>query len=175
MKPINGKLWYKESFSIPKTTIFDETYGGTHNINTIFKHYKKKVLEVDWAFNCNIAPANLQRVQYLPKENKFKTEKYHDSIFVWDNGKILRYHLKKGSIQVEEYMYMHFQQRGMKVDDKVLDTPTIKILGDGFYRIDTKEITAQNFKKIPHKVYSFRKIKLLIKWKKNGLKRKLGF
>ncbi|GHV98054.1 hypothetical protein lacNasYZ03_18120 [Lactobacillus nasalidis] len=174
MKPVNGKIWYRESFLSPKTTVFDETYGGTHNINTLFKFYNKKVLEEDWSFNCNIAPANLQRIRYVPESNSFKVEKYHDSIFVWDNGKILRYQLKKGKIYSEEYMYMHFQQRKMKVDKKVLQTSAIKILGDGFYSMDEEKVTVSNFKKIKHRVYSFRKFKLLLKWKKDGLKKKLG-
>ncbi|MBT8849098.1 DUF6625 family protein [Lactobacillus delbrueckii subsp. bulgaricus] len=174
MKSVNGRFWYRESFSTPRTTIFDETYGGIHNINTLFKYYGKQVLEKDWAFNCNIAPANLQRVYYLPEENTFKVERHYNSIFVWDDGKIFRYRLKGGSIYRDEYMYMHFQKREMKVDDRVLDSSTIKILGNGFYPLNQKEITVQNFKQIPHKVYSFRKIKFLLKWKTDGLKRKLG-
>lgn len=168
MKPVNNEFWYKESFTSPETTVFDETYGDEKNINTIFKVYNKNILEEDWSFNCNIAPANLRRIRYNAENNKFEIESFKNAIYVWSSGKIFRYFLKKSSLIQEEYMYMHFQARKMYMSKSILDDTTFKIMGNGFFSLE-KPVSKTTFKKIKHKIYSFRKIKLFIFWKVHGL------
>lgn len=172
MKPVKGEYWYKESFSTPITTVFDETFGGDKNVNTLFKYYGKKVLEADWAFNCNIAPANLQRIAYVPSKEAFEVEKYKPSIFTWNDGKILRYYRESGKLHVKEYMYMHFQSRAMSIDNDILNKNCFKIMGDGFYELELP-VTNNNFRKIKHTIFSVRKIKMIARWKFDGLKRRL--
>lgn len=173
MQPVNGHYWYKESFSSTETTIFDETYGDDKNVNTIFKKAGKKVLEEDWAFNCNIAPANLRRKYYVAKKNIYKVEPYRDAIYVWQSGNIKRYFMNGSKLSEEEFMYMHFQSRHMMVtDNAILAETAFKIMGDGFYRLEVP-VTKENFRHIKHKIYSFRKAKLFLNWKAHGLMKRL--
>lgn len=83
MKPINGNYLYKKSFTNPNITVFDETFGGENNINTIFLHYKKKVYIEDYSFNFKILPTKFIITKLNPKNLKFDDESYKDAIYIW--------------------------------------------------------------------------------------------
>ena len=41
-----------------------------------------------------------------------KDDNYVNQVFVWEKGKVKRYYLQQQTIQNDEYMYMHFKERG---------------------------------------------------------------
>lgn len=173
MKPVNGEYWYKESFSNEKTTIFDETYGGNKNVNTIYSYYNKNILSEDLSMNSLIAPANFTKITYDGKNNNYIKENRVNALYIWDKGKVLRYYVREKKFIIEEFMYMHFQARKMKIVGNINEEEKYKILGDGFYPLEVDEVNKRNFKKIRRKIYSFRYIKIQVKWKVNGIKRKI--
>lgn len=174
MKAVNGQVWYKESFSTYKTTVFDETYGDDKNINTIFRHYNKKIFIEDWSMNSLIAPANFVKTTYDGRINDFYNEKFVDALYIWDNGKILRFYIKKNKLIREEFMYMHFQARQMNIHINIEENKKYKILGNGFYDLPFDYIDINNFKLIKRKIFSLRYLKIITNWKIDGLKKKVN-
>ncbi|WP_270215261.1 DUF6625 family protein [Clostridium butyricum] len=171
MKAINGEEWYKESFQMEKTTAFDETCGGTRNVNTIFLHYNKKVLMKDWSMNSLVSPANFIKVTYSGESDKFEIEKSLEAIYLWNQGSVIRYYFNENKFITEEFMYIHLQSRAMKIKSDIYKKKNYKILGNGFYLLEVDNVTKENFKIIKKKIISLRYIKINIKWKINAIKR----
>lgn len=173
MKKWNGKELYKESFQSERTTIFDEPYGNGKDNGCIYDIYKslgKKILLDDFSMNANIKKINFIKTTFNPQTFEFDNEKYKDAVYIWENGKIFRYYIDKGNLKKEEFLYFHFQLRKMKIFCDVDNETIIKILGNGFYKLEVDGVTTQNFKKIKNKIYSFEYLKRNISWKVSGLK-----
>lgn len=173
MRPINGEEWYKQSFSTENTTVFDETYGGDKNVNTIFLHYNKRVLMKDWSMNSLLSTANFKKVTYNEQRNKYDIEKRLDAVYLWNQGCVIRHYFNNNKFITEEFMYIHLQSRSMKIKDNIYGEKRYKILGDGFYLLEVDDITEENFKTIKRKVVSLRYFKTHLKWKINGVRRRI--
>ena len=170
MREVKGELWYKDSFLVAETTVFDEVGKGFKNINTIFKFYNRKIFEEDFSMNAQIAPANFFRTQYDYKNEKFKREKFKYALYIWNgnNGGLYRYYFKGLKFYREEFLYMHFQQRNMNIFCDC-NSEMIKVLGNGFYSLNNRELNIYNFLREKKLIYSFRYIKIMGKWKISGL------
>ena len=125
MQKVNGQSWYKRSFTTDRPTNFDEVWGNDTNINVIFKHFSKKVYEKDLSLNFD--PEKLSRFKkqtYYHTIGKFVDEKNdRNKLVVWDQGKIFRYSIdNKKNLVSNEYMYLHLQNRKMKMQVGILDT-----------------------------------------------------
>lgn len=176
LKEYKGELLYKKVFTTEKTMIFDEPYGIGRGscINDMFMYYDKKIYMEDFSLNLTIAPANIVRAKYDVKENIFKNIKYRNSIFLWRKGNLYRVYVKNKNILKEEFNYIHFQSRDMKMEANILKEDTIKILGDGFYTLENNNINLNNFSKIKKRIISLRYFKKMYRWKVNGIKRKFS-
>ena len=90
---------YKTVFNSPDGFCFDEPIiteifkrkNIPSYLETNFIHFSK----YDIGLYC----------EHLPKSEDYKND---NQIFVWDNGKLIRYYLKNKEVLKEEYMYMHF-------------------------------------------------------------------
>lgn len=170
MSKINGHLWYKESYTTSKITVFDETYGKGHNINNIFLKNNKKVFQEDWSFNPKITPTHFQRIIYNYRTEKFEDEPYRKSICIWDGKNIIRYFFdKNGKIEGrKEYLYVHLQQRKMKLDSEVKDSGAFSIIPNRFNVIDKLYVNKENYIKSLRKS-SFTIHHLRVWWYWNGI------
>ena len=173
MNDIKGEYWYRDSFTKIDTTVFDETFGGQKNVNNIFKYYNKRVLEEDWSMNSLIAPANFVKTTYNAKTNSFVNEKYKKALYVWQDGKIIRYFIKNKKLMQEEFMYMHFQSRPMKMDKTCINCTSFKILGNSFTTLENENIDIESYKKEKKTILSLRYIKTNLNWKINGIIRRV--
>ena len=178
MNEIEGDYWYYDSFTSEETTVFDEVGGDIEkNVNIIFKKYNFKILEEDYSMNTKIAPANFVRTKYCYESNGYRQERFKPALYVigkWEDWKLQRFYIHQGNLICEEFLYMHFQQRSMRVSCK-LDKKQIKILGDGFYDLTYSEINIKNFLKEKKIIISCRYLKTIGKWKLNGLYKKILF
>ena len=149
MNKYEGRLLYKDSFTSKKTTIFDETYGGRENINSIFlEKNPNRVFQEDWSANFLIQPSKFIKTTYNWEKGVFVNDKKRDDIYIWNNGKIYRYYIENNNLIVEEYMYMHFQLRRMSYDLEILNLNKFKIIPEAFKKIEYWPITKENFNKI---------------------------
>lgn len=172
----NGRMLYKESFSTEKTTTFDEEWRDENNINQMFIAEKKKVFTEDYSMNPAIAQTNFIRTKYVgidkAKNNRgYQIEEPKNALYTWDNGHIYRYYMTcNNTLKREEFIYMHFQWRKMKIDNRVFNLSQIKIIPNKFLPLEYTEVTKDNFRKIKKRGLCFHRQRLL--WKK--LHRKLN-
>ncbi len=134
LKNVQGRNLCRESFSTDAITVFDETYGDGPSINDIFLENGKKVFEEDWSANFKILPTAFTRVKYDHTKKQFCILPKERSLYLWDAGKIYRYHLNDGVLAADEEMYMHFQQRKMRYKNDVLNAKSFKIVPNRFIK-----------------------------------------
>lgn len=145
---------YKKVFSINDICWFDEEWKDEYNINEIFLSRHKNVYLQDLSFNIYIPKIKFIRTIYVGKENKndghgYKNESFKHALYLWDHGSLYRL-LKKGNeIIKEEYLYMHFQSRKMKISKLLnLQQNIIKIIPNTFMPLEVNSVTNENFDKI---------------------------
>ena len=173
MTDMDNQCWYKESFTNSEVTIFDEPYKNSTNINEIFKATGSSVLDEDWSINFKVIPTKFVKTTYVAEKRDFIDDSL-EALYVWDNGKILRYTLVNGILECEEYMYVHLQERNMRFIPKILKCDKFKIVPNSFLELEVDQINVNNYPKI--KKYSFNThfLQFHIKWKTRKLKRILG-
>lgn len=173
MKPLNGEILYKKVFTSPQTLIFDETFGGKENINSIFEENSKKIFYEDLSFNIKIFPTHFIRTRFNYKNYNYDNEKYLDALYVWNDGKLIRYFVKDNKLQTEEFLYMHFQQRNMKIDNKILEMNMFKIVPNSFLELEFIPKYKTDFKKIKRHIVCFHTISKQIEWKRKAIGRRV--
>ena len=155
MKEYNGKLLYKIAFQNPRIYVFDEFFFEKENIRTLFIKDKKNIFSEDYSFNIKSSKTKFVRTRFDYKRQEFIDEKFVQALYVFDNGKIFRYYVKDEELIKEEYMYMHFQDRKMTLDSRILENDIFKILPNRFEKLEVDSITINNFKKIKKKKICF--------------------
>lgn len=173
MKPLSGEVLYKKVFTSPETLIFDETYGGKKNINSIFVEQHKKVYFEDLSFNVKIFPTRFVRTKFNYEKYGFENEKYKNALYTWNNGKLYRYFIENKKIEREEFLYMHFQQRNMRWNNEILKCSEFKIVPNSFLTLEYSVITEDNFYKIRKHIICFHSFSKRIEWKRKALSRRL--
>lgn len=174
---------YKEVLTTDKNCFFDEgifnqiiplyrqkklfpvwLYDDRYNINSIFADNGfSYYVNFDIIADINYFEDNLQLtwgscIDYNDRHS-------HHSVFIWDNGRIVRKYLEKGIIKEEEFMYIHLQKRAMAIHVDVNQSSSFLILKHSFenYTEITKDfllasnINKRNFK--AHKDHVIRFIK----------------
>ncbi len=134
---VEGCPNFKEIFTNPKNYIFDESIicnmydltDRTYFKETVFAHLNR----YSYGFF----------LKYLPKEEEYKNRR---QIFTWKNGNLTRLYLDRGEIRTEDYMYIHFFSRPMKIvlkkgepESRYIIVPD-KIIEDNISDIDVKYI-----------------------------------
>ena len=96
---------YKEIFKSNMIWAFDETPG----INEIYRKnefsHMNDIIFADIDVNYN----DLRLVEFANDFHK----NYDSQLFVWNNGKLLRYYFDENSIKTDEFAYIHLQKRQM--------------------------------------------------------------
>lgn len=96
---IPGQLSYKDIFNSSEGHCFDE-----NGIENIYEY-----LKIPYFRETNFAHLDRFHSSFFlghqPISEDYKNDR---QVFVWNNGKIIRYYLKQKSVCQEEYMYLHF-------------------------------------------------------------------
>lgn len=174
MKEFNKKVLYREVFTTDKICVFDEICGNDENVNSIFLKCAKKIYAKDLSLNFNIEYTKFIKTTLNPNNYTFENEKYKKAVYLWENGKIIRLFLENNLIKKEEFLYAHFQQRKMKIDERVLEEDCFKFVPNKFMILEEKNIDIKNFKKIKKSTICFHKIEMHVRWKINKLKKLLN-
>lgn len=169
MCDVKGEKYYKESFSTTKITKFDETFGGTRNINTIFVENGKRVFMDDWSENFLLLPTRFTRTKFNPKDYSYDIDKYKDVLYVWNDGSIKKYYLNGSELVEEDVMYMHFQEREMKFKNNVLTAKQFYVVPNRYIKNDTCVWDKDSFCKINKNPICFH----FIEFKYKRLKKKI--
>ena len=122
---------YRIAFETPRPLFFDE--GCFMKILARFG-YREYSLHI-----ADLLPRVKQHVVLNEEEREWMNEAH---CFVWNKGKLWRYYVtKEDTIDKEEYVYIHFLKRPMKVDVSIeLDKPIV-IVPNRIFNMDLLEIT----------------------------------
>lgn len=135
MREIAGKKVYREYLCSNSICWFDEDMYKHENIHGIFLESGSKLYTVDLSMNTCVESGKFIRTYYDSASRKFIDEKYKKALYFWNAGELFRISCdnKSGELIKEEYAYMHFQSRRMRVKkmDKY-DNSCIKICPDRF-------------------------------------------
>lgn len=169
MSKIDGNERYKEVFSHDKNFQFDEERNMS--INTIFENSDYKCNFQEYHANIYIKSSDFRLTSYDLKNNEYVVEKNKKAFFIFDNGKLERYIINKEGIEKKEYLYIHIQERNMKI--KTGNLNYYKIIPNSFDNVSKKYILKGKYKRIKTKHFNTHYIKLRSKEIKLGIKRRI--
>lgn len=176
MSEFKGRLLYKHAFTTENIVTFDEEWRDENNINRIFLDQGKKVLMHDYSMNPSISYNAFVRTVFVGHTQSADSHGYYieqpkKALYVWNRGHVRRYYIDGRKLHCEEFMYMHFQMRKMKVDSRVLALDRFKIIPDKFLPLEVGEVTEDNFRHIKKTGLCFNVQRLCLRRFKNKLKK----
>ncbi|WP_143461884.1 DUF6625 family protein [Levilactobacillus enshiensis] len=143
MLPINGDRVYKRVFSVNHNNSFDEEYSNS--INNIFEEHNLKIFPIS-KFIANIYTKSSNfKLTFLDKNRKYKIEKKSKNVFVWHQGRLVRFVKTASSVDSQDFMYIHMQSRKMKVELDSFDR--YKIIPNVFEKLEVQDVTSNTFPK----------------------------
>lgn len=165
MLPVEGNYFYKEALSHKKIAVFDETGNGNRNIDTIFMKNGYKVFHADWSYNPRVTPTKFRNVIYDYSTDKFYSENLKNTICIWNGNDIIRYIFQKNNISTEEYLYVHLQQRKMKLEKGVKRAEAFAIIPNEFLSVNIHKLADLDYiKKIKRHNFNIHYFRILWKW-----------
>ncbi len=130
-----SRLNYKTVFSENRNFAFDETNG-------ICQIYKKN----DFPFFDGRIFADISKI-YRRFRLALEDKNYDQQVFCWDRGHVYRYY-HNGSIQTEEFIYIHFKERGdLPMDRGVQESSAFYVTNTGFFPCDPSQISLDEIQK----------------------------
>jgi len=153
MYEFNGQMLYKRAFTTENIVTFDEEWRDENNINQMFLGEGKKVFMADYSMNPSISYNDFIRVRYVGRiesanSHGYEIEQRKKALYTWERGHVFRYFLEEQKLQKEEFIYMHFQTRRMKLDKSVLVLDRLKIIPNKFLPLEVEKVTENNFHQI---------------------------
>ena len=150
---------YKKVFSTNEICWFDEEYKDDRNINRLFFFEKKKVFTKDFSFNIPARYTQFRRSEYLgfdvyPFNHGYKVEQKKKAVYLWKEGRIIRMYKVGASLFEEEFLYMHFLRRNMKMNSLVFTGNVIQIVPNSFLPLEVDDINSKNFESIKRIVFN---------------------
>lgn len=131
-----GKKIYEEAFTSKGSYIFDEDYQLKHNndnnIHSIFLESGVNIFSEDLSMNTAVDSAKFIQAKYVPEEREFINQPYVKARYYFDKGDIYSLYAQEGNLKRNDYLYMHFQMRKMRVDKRITRDHPIEILPDRF-------------------------------------------
>lgn len=147
MSKYHGRLLYKEFLTVPEICWFDEDWKKD-NIHSIFLEQKAKVYCESLSFNPSEKYAFFIQRIYIPSERRYVEEKYKKALYLWAEGKIIRQFENNGKLVADEYLYMHFQQREMALNNSALISRVVQIIPNKFIPASFIPDTLSEWKRI---------------------------
>lgn len=150
MLPIHGILRYKEVFSSPYNSSFDEEYYKS--INNIFIENNLKIFGDLKIANTYTKTSNFRLTQLNLATKKYDIEKKRKNIFIWEYGNLIRYSICNSVLCRDDYLYIHLQSRKMNRAKDVSKRECYKIIPNSFDYLDISlsQISVNNFPKYKH-------------------------
>jgi len=135
MSSYNGVQLYRDAFTTDKIYVLDEDWYE-NNVHSIFiRKDPNKVYCNDLSMNVAVNSAKFIRDAYNSELREFSKEAYIPSRYYWDLGNVISIHKNDfGKIKIikKEYMYIHLQQRKMRIKKSINYEKIIEILPDRF-------------------------------------------
>lgn len=132
---------YRIAFTTPRPLFFDE--GCFMNILAKFD-YQEYSLHI-----ADLLPRVKQHI-VLNEEGREWMNKAH--CFVWNKGTLWRYYVNnENAIDKEEYVYIHFLKRPMKIDENIEKDKPIVIVPNKIFNMDLSEITPSFLRRVSGK------------------------
>lgn len=144
--PLHNKLRYKEVLQNSENCSFDEEYNDS--INNILVEHKFKIYRHVHEAGLYTKTSNF-RLNHVKKDWGYEVEPKSKNVFIWHKGYLTRYVLRNNKVYSNDYLYIHFQSRPMKVHVD-LNSPEYKIIPNSFDKLEIKNISASNFPKYKH-------------------------
>lgn len=162
LKLLDGKERYREVFTCPQNCSFDEEYSGS--INNIYELCGIPIFEKSYAANLYTKSSNFRLTKMKHDHKKYKVEKNKKRIFIWKRGQLFCVYRDK-EIKKEEYLYIHFQSRPMKLRICTQELEKVceyKIIPNSFDRLEIplEKIDRKNFGKIKRKHFNMHYFRL---------------
>lgn len=157
MRPLHDKERYKEVYGTSDNCSFDEEYNGS--INNIVLESRIKMFDKSFAANIYTKSSNFKLTSMNSDKRNYSVEKKSDSFFVWDEEGIIRYKKDQSGLRKEEFLYIHFQSRPMKVQT-FKDSKKIKIIPNSFDELEVNEVDEITFSKVKKKHFNLHYLKL---------------
>ena len=140
---------------------FDEMPKGNKiiKIDQLFEKNELKIYKESFAMDVLTSGSYFRRVLYDSKNDKFVYERIKKALYVWNNGKIVRYYINsQKELTSEEFLYVHLQKRKMKLSKKLdLNSMSFKIIPNAFMTLRNTPVTLHNFKR-ENKIQTGRKL-----------------
>lgn len=149
MSEYHGEKIYKNVLTSGQIFTFDESYLP-NNVNDIFKETGAAIFQDDWSANTRARSLSFQITRYAHDLDTYLTEATRDALYVWNDGRLVRYSVRLGHFEQNELLYMHFQRRKMDVRLPV-DEKIIKILPGSFERLEVDGVDSASFNRIKKK------------------------
>lgn len=168
MTTYKGCEVYKEVLATPSIYTFDEEWKDNSNICRIFESVGKRIYRKDLSFNVACAYNRFRRIEFVGSDrvndiNGYKFEEYKESLYVWNNGNLYRLYVEDETLKKEDFLYMHFQNRKMKMDCTILQECKFEIIPDEFRYWKYSEVTINNFNQIPKPCKSHLQLQMFLK------------
>lgn len=151
--PLNGKLIYKSVLYNFNNVSFDEEHNNS--INNIMEENGFKILNQNVEAN-PYTKSSVFRLNHLKRDWSYSIEKPSKSVFIWNNGELVRYIVINNRMYTKEYLYIHFQSRKMK--NLVTNFNRYKIIPNQFENVEVKHISLDDFPK--YKTFNLHYFKL---------------
>ena len=145
---LRGHRRYIDVYSSNVSFTFDEDFLPD-NINDVFEANDFKIYKDDWSANFSNRHEDFRLVRYDKLSGNFLKENKNDSIFVYVDGRIKRYQKHINRIKETEYLYMHLQNRNMKIETS--NYKCIKVVPNVFAELEVEKVTDENFNSIRKK------------------------
>lgn len=145
MLPLHGRERYKEVLTQNRNFSFDEEFNDS--INNILVSNNFKIFNRVHEAGLYTKTSNF-RLNHLTDNWNYDIEPKTKNIFVWRKGKLTRYTLRNNNVITNDYLYIHFQSRPMKVNTQ--NNICFKIIPNSFDNLETEKITADRFPKWKH-------------------------
>lgn len=150
MLPLKGRQRYREVYGSKKNFSFDEEYNDS--VNNICLEHGIALFQGSFAANTYTKSSNFLLTRLNSDLVTYDIEKKSESVFIWDHGELIRYIMKKGNLDIEKYMYIHFQSRPMKIKINLpLVGKQFKMIPNAFEYVEVDEINKESFGKIKKK------------------------
>lgn len=131
---LNEKINYKHIFTDYHNFAFDEI--GSRQI---YEDYK-------FPFFTDRIFADISKI-YKRFKLVNNDKNYDNQVFYWEDGKVFRSYIFNDQIFTEEFIYIHFKERGyLEVNGDCLTKKRFFITPQGFFASDVKDIVADDIK-----------------------------
>ena len=157
MHKLNGKLRYLDILCEGKNHSFDEEFHSS--INNIFEEYGLKIDYQEYEANIYTKSSNFWLTKLNVDKRNYAVER-KNTLFVWNNGKLIGYQQGSNGLIQKEFMYIHMQSRPMKIKLKQPYSNCYKLIPNAFDILEVTEVSEKNYADIRWKYFNLHYFKL---------------